>query len=102
MNFIHAHIPRNWPTALIKTYCPVNGVVVDPYSGSGTTAFVAKALGRGYIGLDNSPLYNAAAQKRLATLDGLTATERVKQIERFMLDTEHGMPKHKRKRGLAS
>lgn len=95
--------PEEIPYRLIKMYCPTDGVVLDPFSGSATTAFVAKALGRPYIALDNSPLYNGvdAAQKRLATLDGLTATEKAKRIERFVLDKEHGMPKHRRKRGGA-
>ena len=40
-------------------------VVLDPYVGSGTTVVVAKRLGRGYIGIDESPDYIAVARERL-------------------------------------
>ena len=42
------------------------GVVLDPFSGSGTTALVAQRLGRKYIGVDCNPDYCAMAERRLA------------------------------------
>jgi len=40
--------------------CPIGGIVLDPFGGSGTTAQVAKALGRNWILIDlnraNAPL----------------------------------------------
>lgn len=41
----------------IKAGCPVGGVVLDPFIGSGTTAAVAKSLGRNYIGIELNPDY---------------------------------------------
>ena len=41
-------------------------VVLDPFLGSGTTAVVAKRLGRNFIGLERDPAYAEAAQARLA------------------------------------
>ena len=41
-------------------------VVLDPYVGSGTTAVVAKRLGRRYIGVDKSREYVAVARERLS------------------------------------
>lgn len=40
-------------------------VVFDPFAGSGTTAVVAKKLGRHYIGVEIDPLYGCLAEKRL-------------------------------------
>ncbi len=43
-----------------------NDVVLDPYVGSGTTAVVAKRLGRRYIGIDSSAEYVGVALRRLS------------------------------------
>jgi DNA modification methylase len=42
------------------------GVVLDPFIGSGTTALVAKKLGRDFIGIDLNPGYCRMARKRIA------------------------------------
>ncbi len=43
----------------------VPGLVLDPFMGSGTTALVARALGRDYIGCDLSQEYVNIAHERL-------------------------------------
>ena len=45
--------------------CPEGGVVLDPFMGSGTTALVAKGLGRDYVGIELNPEYKAIAERRL-------------------------------------
>lgn len=40
-------------------------IVLDPFMGSGTTAVVAKQLGRKYIGIDVSPEYCKMAEDRI-------------------------------------
>ena len=49
----------------IKAGCPPGGVVCDPFLGSGTTAVVARRLGRRYIGIEPNPEYAAMARARL-------------------------------------
>ena len=41
------------------------GIVLDPFLGSGTTAAVAKKLGRNWIGIEIEPTYIKAAEKRI-------------------------------------
>lgn len=40
-------------------------IILDPFSGSGTTLVVAEQLGRKWIGCDNNPEYNRWAFKRI-------------------------------------
>lgn len=49
----------------IKAGCPANGVVLDPFMGSGTTAAVAKRLNRNYVGIELNPEYHGLIHGRL-------------------------------------
>jgi len=49
----------------IKCTCPLNGIVLDPFSGTGTTMKVAYELGRKSIGIDISEEYNKQARNRI-------------------------------------
>lgn len=40
------------PERFVKSYCPPGGLVLDPFSGSGTTVEVCERLGRRGVGLD--------------------------------------------------
>ena len=42
-----------------------NGIVLDPYCGSGTTLVAAKFLNKNFIGIDISPKYVDISKKRL-------------------------------------
>jgi DNA modification methylase len=48
----------------ILATCPADGVVLDPFAGTGTTNWVAFRLGRKSIGIDLSAEYLAAARAR--------------------------------------
>ena len=58
-----------YPFELIKPCilagCPENGIVLDPFMGSGTTAIVARALDRNYIGIELNPKYIEIANQRM-------------------------------------
>ncbi len=47
-------------------------VVLDPFLGTGTTAAVARRLGRRFIGLERDPVYAAAARARIASVEPLS------------------------------
>lgn len=52
---------------MIECFCPPDGIVLDPFNGSGTTTLAAKSLGRNYLGIDVSEEYNQIAKERLET-----------------------------------
>ncbi len=58
--------PEKLCKAPIQAGCPKNGIVLDPFMGSGTTAAVARKLLRNFIGFDiNSEYCNKIALTRL-------------------------------------
>ena len=50
----------------IATWSNPGDLVLDPFSGSGTTAKAAKTLGRQFIGLEVNPEYCRIAEQRIA------------------------------------
>ena len=48
-------------------------LVLDPFSGTGTTGAVAKRLGRRFIGFERDAAYAAEAKKRIAAVEPLAA-----------------------------
>jgi len=57
--------PEKLIAKLILASSNVNDIVFDPFLGSGTTAVVAKKLGRNYVGIELENEYCAVSQKRL-------------------------------------
>lgn len=67
--FSEAHFavfPVEFPLRCIKAGCKPDGVVLDPFSGAGTTGEACRRLGRRYIGIDLNPAYHDLAVKRYA------------------------------------
>lgn len=62
-----ATFPNMLPYDLIDCFCSPNGIVLDPFNGSGTTCVAAKSLGRHYVGIDCSEEYCEIARQRLAS-----------------------------------
>jgi site-specific DNA-methyltransferase (adenine-specific) len=71
-----AQFPMSLASDHIKTWSNECDVVLDCFSGSGTTLKMAKLLNRHYIGIDTSVEYVALANERLAqSKRGLTQRE---------------------------
>lgn len=60
-----ASYPLDLPARAIAAGCRPGGIVLDPFSGSGTTGVAALAAGRRYIGIDLNPAYHQIARARL-------------------------------------
>lgn len=68
--FREAHFavyPQTLVETCIRASCPEEGVVLDPFSGAGTTALTAKTLGRNYVGIDCVEEYCDLARRRVET-----------------------------------
>jgi len=50
--------------------CRPGGVVLDPFTGSGSTGIAALATGRGFIGIEREPAYLDIAARRLEQAEG--------------------------------
>lgn len=50
---------------LAETFSPPRGVVLDPFSGSGSSLLAAKMLGRSWLGIELDTKYHAIARQRL-------------------------------------
>ena len=70
--FPEAHF-ATYPPALIapviKAGSPKGGVILDLFMGAGTTAVVAKELGRQFLGIELNPEYIKIAQKRIRLIN---------------------------------
>ncbi len=54
-----------------------NDIILDPFNGSGTTAAVAKRLGRNYIGIERESFYIEVTEERL---------KKIKPLEKNLLE----------------
>jgi DNA modification methylase len=63
-----ATFPPDLIEPMIKAGCPKDGIVLDPFIGSGTTAVVAKKLFRNYVGIELNPKYIKMAEERLTKI----------------------------------
>ena len=63
-----AVFPEKLVKLCIMAGCPKDGIVLDPFIGSGTTAVIAQQLGRKYVGIDVNSKYCEMARERLCQL----------------------------------
>lgn len=69
-----AGTPYELTSWLMRYLVPENGIVCDPFMGSGTTAIVAKDLGRSYLGSEKERRYWAISMQRLGLSETVTST----------------------------
>lgn len=60
-----ASFPDKIPYDFINCFCPLDGIVLDPFMGSGSTAVSAKKLGRNFNGFEISDEYCNITKNRL-------------------------------------
>lgn len=65
-----APFPEALADFFIRSFCPPRGVVLDPFSGSGTTVAAAVKAGRFGIGIDIRSSQRELAEKRLQEVCG--------------------------------
>ncbi|MFT9027299.1 DNA methyltransferase, partial [Acetobacter indonesiensis] len=51
---------------LVEAFCPVGGLVLDPFAGSGSSLVAAQHLGRDWLGMELDADHAAIATRRLA------------------------------------
>lgn len=71
-----APFPEELAKRCIKLFSYIDDLILDPFSGSGTTCAVAKMFGRRYIGIDLDAEYCRYAEKRIANIP--------EKLEKFM------------------
>jgi DNA modification methylase len=60
-----AAMPEGLASFFVKAVCPADGVVIDPFAGSGTTTVVARRLGRRAGGLELHQEFVIEARRRI-------------------------------------
>lgn len=74
LNLIPMRISQCFPNVLSSRWYSLGalcgGVCFDPFMGAGTTAVVAKKLGRNFVGIELNPAYIEIAERRLAGTTG--------------------------------
>ena len=61
-----ATFPVDLPTKILKCACPQDGIVLDPFFGSGTVGIAAEKLGLRWCGIELNEEYIKMAKKRLS------------------------------------
>jgi DNA methylase len=56
----------DFPVRILRARASVNDIVLDPFSGRGTTNYAARLLGLGSVGIDSNPVAAALTQAKLA------------------------------------
>ena len=68
-----AAFPIILPSWFIKLFSEPGGVVLDPFSGSGTTCVAANRLGRKYLGIDKEEKFCEVARARISGKGSITS-----------------------------
>lgn len=69
--------PLEWGMSLVSMFCRPDGIVLDPFGGSGTVGIAAALENRRAVLIEREPAYAAIARKRLAKVMGTGLLEAV-------------------------
>lgn len=83
-DFHEAMYPEELVSNCIKLYSFPGDIVLDNWSGSGTTAVVAKKLGRNYLGYEKESKYVELATNRLSAITDDMIIPSVEYIDKTM------------------
>jgi DNA modification methylase len=84
-----AVFPETLVENCIRATCPPNGIVLDPFSGSGTTAVVATKLDRQFVAIDCVEQYCQMARQRLASLSEKSQSRQQRKESSVSAETPH-------------
>jgi DNA methylase len=70
----------DFPLRVLKTRASITDVVLDPFSGRGTTNYAARLLGLDSVGIDSNPVAAALTQAKLANADSKAVVAEFREI----------------------
>ena len=73
---------------MVRASCPADGLVIDPFMGSGTTALAAVRQGRRFAGFEINPDYMVIARKRI-DLEARRALEPPDLVDQALNEVVH-------------
>lgn len=75
---LHEWLGKGWLQEPEPCRCPIQppDLILDPFTGSGTTGEAALRLGRSFIGCELNPEYVKLARARIGGVSPLLATEK--------------------------
>jgi site-specific DNA-methyltransferase (adenine-specific) len=77
---------------LVKLVTPSGGIVLDPFTGSGSTLVAAKIKGFQFIGIEREENYREIAEKRVAEVDTekdfFDITDSLEEVEKEAPETD--------------
>ena len=76
-----APFPLELATRLVKMFSFVGDVVLDPFSGSGTTMLAAMKTGRNSIGIETEEYYCRSTLERLDASQDMISASRLSYID---------------------
>lgn len=79
--------PLDFPLETIRS-SKIDGWVLDPFCGRGTTNFAARIFGLPSVGIDSSPIATAIARAKLAYVDAETVATTARRILSTAADPE--------------
>ncbi len=66
-----ATFPIDLPLKILKCACPPDGIVLDPFFGSGTVGLAAEKLGLNWVGIELKKEYTEISNKRLGPYNNI-------------------------------